>query len=235
MKSLVLVVPCHNESLRLRQEAFLDALGRWPWLSFCFVDDGSTDATAEILAHLANRSPAIHALYLPENRGKAEAVRAGITYLCANSTAELFGFWDADLATPLGELPRFVHAFDESASRQAVIGVRWPHLGADIARSSFRRLTGTIMKALLHFALHASVYDTQCGAKIFTHSLAREIFRAPFRTKWLFDVELLRRIGRTRLRHATRELPLDAWHDVPGSNLGVLNAFSLLREYFALF
>ena len=42
MKTLALVVPCHNEAKRLDVDAFVRAAEEWPWISFCFVDDGST-------------------------------------------------------------------------------------------------------------------------------------------------------------------------------------------------
>ena len=47
--SCTLVVPCHNERERLDLEAFRVAEQEFPWLRLLFVDDGSTDGTAEVL------------------------------------------------------------------------------------------------------------------------------------------------------------------------------------------
>ena len=221
MKTLALVVPCHNEARRLDVAAFVRAAEEWPWISFCFVDDGATDATAEMLAHMANLSPSMHAIYINENVGKAEAVRRGVMHVCSYSGADCVGFWDADLATPLGEIPSFMRAFEERDSPKAVIGSRWPHLGTNIRRSTARSLAGAFAKWLIRRTLGAPVWDTQCGAKVFESDLAREIFRAPFRSRWLFDVELLARIGRRRLRRDVLELPLAEWFDVPGSKVGL--------------
>ena len=195
MKTLALVVPCHNEAKRLDVDAFVRAAEEWPWISFCFVDDGSTDSTAELLAHMANLSPSMHAIYINENVGKAEAVRRGVLHVCSDSGADCVGFWDADLATPLGD-----------------------GLASSLAKWFIRRTLGV------------PVWDTQCGAKVFACDVAREIFRAPFRSRWLFDVELLARIGRRRLRRDVLELPLAEWFDVPGSKVGL----GALRELLSL-
>jgi len=227
MTTLSIVVPCYNEAHRLDQAAFLEAIGTWPWLSFCFVDDGSTDSTAEMLAHIVNLSPAFHAIYLPTNKGKAEAVRAGMDHLCKNTQVDFVGYWDADLATPLCEVPRFMHLFEETPKTKVVIGSRWPHLGAGIRRTAKRDIAGSFAKFIIRHVLNAPVWDTQCGAKIFTRDVAAEIFRDRFRTRWLFDVELLIRLEK-RLRTDVRECPLETWFDVPGSKVGLRTLGELL-------
>lgn len=234
MKTLALVVPCCNEARRLRPAAYLEAIEEYPWLSFCFVDDGSTDATAEQLSQMANISPSIHLLCLPSNRGKAEAVRQGMLHLARHSRADLVGFWDADLATPLEELPGFLRHFQDSPAVRAVIGARWPHLGAKIARNPARQGASAVVKMFIRRVLGMQVYDTQCGAKIFDRELAGEIFAEPFRTRWLFDVELLKRIGAKRLVRNTMEHPLATWRDVPGSKMTILSSFRIFGELLRL-
>jgi len=219
MTPVTLVVPCKDESSRLNQTAFLRAVAEIPGLAFLFVDDGSTDATASVLSHLASASPAIEALYLPKNGGKAEAVRAGMRYLLGNGGTGLVGFWDADLATPISEVQRFVQVFERKPEMGMVVGSRWPHLGAYIDRTVFRSLTGDVMKFLIRFVLRLPVYDTQCGAKVMTRALAERLFAQPFVSRWLFDVELFRRMGRDAVLHRVQELPLDDWRDVAGSKM----------------
>lgn len=230
MNTLALVVPCHNEAARLRPGDFLDALARTPCLTFCFVDDGSTDATAETLALLANASPAIDAVYLPRNVGKAEAVRQGVLHVLERSAPDAVGFWDADLATPLDAVDAFADMLERDGGADAVLGARWPHLGAHVARSVFRSCTGSVMKALIRLVLHAPVYDTQCGAKLFTRATAAEVFAQPFVSNWLFDVELIKRLGAKRIATRVRELALDAWHDVPGSKIRPSDSFRILAD-----
>lgn len=230
MKSVTLVIPCKDEAKRLDREGFLEAVRTHPELSLLFVDDGSSDATTEVIAHLANLHPSIATLILPKNVGKAEAVRAGVRHLLARGSSDLIGFWDADLATPFEELKRFLWAFETRPQLGLVIGSRWPHLGAHVDRCVFRSCTGSVMKFFIRRVLSAPIYDTQCGAKIMTRALAAELFARPFLSRWLFDVELFRRLGRKRILTEVMELPLDSWHDIKGSKMTTLGALRSLVD-----
>jgi dolichyl-phosphate beta-glucosyltransferase len=73
------------------------------------------------------------------------------------------------------------------------------------------------------------VYDTQCGAKIFrANEAVRQAFTTPFRSRWIFDIEILARyiatIGRGAAESRIYELPLKTWTDVPGSKVTPLDA-----------
>jgi hypothetical protein len=82
---------------------------------------------------------------------------------------------------------------------------------------------------LTSVVLGVEVYDTQCGAKLFRNNLLlKEIFSESFRTKWIFDVEILARYlaknenqFKKQNTQAIIELPLDSWIHVPGSKLRV--------------
>jgi len=68
-----IVIPCYNEEHRLDRHALLVLAESGP-VSLLFVNDGSTDGTGSVLAHLAGESTLISFLELAENLGKAEAV-----------------------------------------------------------------------------------------------------------------------------------------------------------------
>lgn len=230
MNTTILIIPCRNEYARLRPEAFFAALAANPALTFVFVDDASTDRTDESLAFLERSSAAIKALYLPRHLGKAGAVREGVTWALTHTAADFIGFWDADLATPLNELNAFIAALTTNPLCDAAIGSRWPHLGANVTRSSCRRFTGSIMHSLIRHFAHLPVYDTQCGAKLFRRALAARIFTQPFRSRWLFDVELLKRLSKDELCRRVREIPLENWRDVPGSKMKFLDKVRSLAD-----
>ncbi len=86
------------------------------------------------------------------------------------------------------------------------------------------------------------VYDTQCGAKLFrAGEETLELFREPFLSAWVFDVEIVARLIRQRQRGecssaetVVRELPLRRWHQVPGSKLRPMDFALALRELWRI-
>lgn len=227
LRATAIVVPCYDEAARLDPDAFAAACRDHDGLHFVFVDDGSRDATRAVLEKLAARDPErLAVLALPENRGKAEAVRAGMREAFARGF-EYVGWWDADLATPLDEIPRFAAVLDERPGVELVFGARVQMLGRAIERSTLRHYVGRVFATVASRSLGLPVYDTQCGAKLLRATPAvRALFEAPFESGWVFDVELLARLVRQRrdaggppAADVVYELPLRAWRDVPGSKV----------------
>jgi glycosyltransferase involved in cell wall biosynthesis len=219
-----IVVPCFNEAARLDGDAFLRHASDTQ--RFVFVDDGSTDGTAQVLAALAAKSPHCEVVSLARNSGKAEAVRQGLLH--ALGAAELVGYFDADLATPLDELAAMETYFADPMV-VAVTGARVQLSGTDIERHRFRHYTGRIFATAAALTLGAPFYDTQCGAKLFRVTpVLGEALAAPFHSAWFFDVEL---IGRLLGSGVVREHPLRQWRDVGGSKV---KATTFVRAPFEL-
>lgn len=222
-----LVVPCHDEARRLDVSAWVAFLEAQPALHLVMVDDGSTDDTGAILRRLAAEHDRIVAVHLSPNQGKAEAVRTGMALALADDRFAYAGYWDADLATPLVELPRFAHHLADHPELVAVMGSRVKVLGAAIARHPARHYLGRVAATLASWVLRLPVYDTQCGAKLFrVGDEARALFGDPFLTRWTFDVEILARLiarhphrSRAELEDRVHELPLRRWTDVPDSRI----------------
>ncbi|HWT78776.1 MAG TPA: glycosyltransferase [Candidatus Methylomirabilis sp.] len=238
-----IIVPCHNEAARLPIDAFraVAVLSEAPRI--LFVDDGSTDGTAALIAPLVAEHPERFQLFrLEVNAGKAEAVRHGML-LALEDDPEIVGFWDADLSTPLTELPRFHRVLARRPSVQIVMGSRVRMLGRQIRRRPARHYLGRVGATLISWALHLAVYDTQCGAKLFRVTPAvRSIWAHPFNSGWLFDVEILFRFlhayppgdAREKMKEALYELPLAAWRDVGGSKVRAQHYALSLWDLYAL-
>lgn len=226
MTRTIVVVPCYNEAQRLDLRRFELFAATSDDIEFLFVNDGSRDATLELLEGLHVRNPRRFSfLHLANNGGKAEAVRQGCL-LALESEPDYLGYWDADLATPLEDIRRFAEVLNSKPNIELVVGSRLPLLGRDIERQLLRRILGRIFAKTASLLLGLSIYDTQCGAKLFraTPTLG-QVMAIPFLTRWIFDVEILARLGivnrqrRLPLAETIYEQPLDHWHDVAGSKL----------------
>ena len=219
-----LVIPCYNEEQRLPLEVLRGFATSHPTADLLLVDDGSTDGTWPLLEQLASEVPAhVSALHLEPNGGKAEAVRRGMLALVERGY-RLVGFWDADLATPLDAVNRFVDVLAERPEVQWVFGARVRLLGRSIDRRPVRHYLGRVFATMASAVLGVPVYDTQCGAKLFRASPALEaVLERPFLSRWIFDVEMIARLLQVDPRHdAARsiyEVPLLEWHDVAGSKV----------------
>ncbi len=234
--STAIVIPCYDEAERFDAPAFVELSRKVDQL--IFVDDGSSDATPAILDSLTvDAGDSIDVIHLARNRGKAEAVRAGLAAALA-SGAEIVGYYDADLATPPAELLRLIDELGDHPDRQVVLGSRVALLGHSIERHWTRHYLGRIYGTLASLALGITVYDTQCGVKLFRRSPALDAAIATrFPDRWSFDVELLARLvrpdaGIERVSvDQIVEVPLRTWKDVGGSKL---RATSSARSVLAL-
>jgi dolichyl-phosphate beta-glucosyltransferase len=234
----VIVVPCYNEAERLDRSEWA-RLASAPDVRVIFVDDGSTDRTATVLEEMCQSMQRAQTLRLDRNGGKAEAVRAGMLRGVADG-AELVGYLDADLATPVEEMLRLVGEI-EGRGAAAVTGARVALAGHEIDRSLTRHYIGRIFATLAALILRQPFYDTQCGAKLFRNTpLLAHALAVPFRSPWAFDVELL---GRLRIgapgtpgvaKTELVEIPLRRWTDVRGSKVSVLHMLRTLAELWAI-
>jgi dolichyl-phosphate beta-glucosyltransferase len=242
---VMIVVPCYNEELRLPVDEFLRFLSE-SQVRLVFVDDGSRDKTLDRLESLRKgREDRVFVLRSPANQGKAEAVRMGMNFaldaLAPEQHASYVGYWDADLATPLDAIPKFMAVFADRPDLDMVFGSRVKLLGRHVHRKTSRHYLGRVFATVVSVMLRLPIYDTQCGAKIFrvrpdTGSLTAE----PFRTRWVFDVELLARyigqLGSPKLAaQRIYEYPLDSWEDVGGSKVKPFDFFVAFRDVVRIY
>jgi dolichyl-phosphate beta-glucosyltransferase len=242
MRRTTVVVPCYNEEERLPSRAIVDFARDQEDVGLLLVDDGSTDGTAALLEALTERVPTgLSRISLDRNSGKAEAVRQGIDYVMAHEEVQFTGYWDADLATPLDAIGRFANRLAADDDLLLVMGSRVKLLGRHIHRSEVRHYLGRVFATAASLTLGLAVYDTQCGAKLFrVNPATRSIFRDPFISRWIFDVELLARLARRlaaegrRVEQAVYEYPLEEWQDVGGSKVKPTDYLLAVRELFGI-
>jgi glycosyltransferase involved in cell wall biosynthesis len=150
------------------------------------VNDGSRDNTAEIVRGFADRNPMVRLVENSGNRGKGYSVRNGIL----NSRGDIVVFSDADLSSPIEELPKLLEALAGGAD--IAIGSRWLRAELQTQRQSLhRQLFGRIFNGLNRVVLGLKFKDTQCGFKAFTRRAAQTILPLQRIERWGFDPEIL--------------------------------------------
>ena len=234
---LCLVIPCFNEEKGLKVKKYQRFLNNHSNTFLCFVNDGSTDETVQILKQIESAFPHRTSLIsYANNKGKAEAVRKGILHCSKYISFEYIGFLDADLSVSLEEC--FSMTKYLNANILFCFGSRIARIGSNIQRKRFRFLIGRVMATLIAEMLHIKVYDTQCGCKLFDNNLAQSIFAKPFLSKWLFDVEIFFRIiqkfGKVAALKKMLEIPLMEWIDYGNSKVKFSYFFRMLIDLWLI-
>jgi len=238
-QSTLIIISCYNEAIRLPQQAFVDFIDQNPNIHFLFVNDGSTDDTAELIESLCERSPQFNFYHCDKNQGKAAAIREGVLQIKDPFQYEYVGYFDADLATPLSEVPYFLSEIEKRNPKPLfVMGSRLARMGAVIERKAHRHYLGRVFATFVSWVLGLPVYDTQCGAKLIHTSIVFKLFEKPLITKWLFDVELLARmkrsIGKKKMFETVLEIPLNEWREIEGSKLKLTDFLKAPWELFKI-
>ena len=225
-------IPCYNEAARIggTVRATLDYLSaNSPEAELIVVSDGSTDATSSIVREVsAGAKIQTRLLENFPNRGKGAAVRTGLL----EATKPIGLFFDADLSTPLSEIPKVIEpiangdvdlAFGSRALDRKLIGVHQPWR---------REQAGRVFNFIVRLATGMPFWDTQCGFKAFRLDVCRPILERAHTIGFAFDVELLFRAYRAGLR--LREVPV-RWNHAEGSKVRVIHdSLAMLREVIAL-
>ncbi|HAI12052.1 MAG TPA: family 2 glycosyl transferase [Phycisphaerales bacterium] len=242
MAHTILVIPCYNEASRLDIPTIERFVMSNTQVNLLFVNDGSNDNTFTVLKTLEQNHPdRVTVLDLPHNMGKHQAVRQGM--LMALNQAEYVGYWDADLSTPLNEVSQFSDEFSRFPSLQIVMGSRVKIMGRHIERKRTRHYIGRVFATFVSILLKTPFYDTQCGAKLFkvTDTLS-DILQNPFKTSWIFDVELLQRFmahpnitSQSDVSELIHEIALNHWVDVPGSKLKLRDFVFAAKDLIKLY
>lgn len=195
-----------------------------PGVQLLLVDDGSNDGTLSLLNEAQRKygKTRVEVLALKRNAGKGEAVRQGLIWLQnKHPTLEWAGFIDADGAISVADVKAMQDCIANHKGADMIWSSRVALAGRVIERSSSRHYIARTFATLIGLFEPALPYDTQSGLKLFSaNSHLKEVLSQPFKTRWLFEIEML-----IRWKSATRgeikiwEVPLTNWRDVRGSKV----------------
>ncbi|WP_299106104.1 response regulator [uncultured Winogradskyella sp.] len=228
------VIPCYNEQDRLSSKEFLDFIDSNLGYLLCFVNDGSTDKTLEVLNSLKKgRENNIIVYDCEQNGGKAEAVRQGVLHLAKDPQLDYIGYLDADLSTDFKDFDDLVKTIEHSDFK-IVSGSRMSRMGADITKESARKIISKTINLIIRTILGMPFNDTQCGAKIMDKDIVNLMFKDKFITRWIFDVEIFIRMrkhyGKKKAISYICEQPLKRWIHADGSKLSMKDSVKIVGQ-----
>src|SRR5712692_4504313 len=226
---LSIVVPAYNEAARLGTtlRTILDYLNDTEEdAELVVVDDGSQDETAVVAERAVAKCGAVTARVIryEPNRGKGYAVRTGLLAAAAN----IASFSDADLSTPITEMPRLVDpirngeydlTFGSRALDRSLIGTHQPWR---------REQGGRVFNLIVRAATGLPFWDTQCGFKAFRMKVCRPLIEAAQIDRFGFDVEWIYLAHLAHLR--LREIPVRWNHDAASKVAVLRDSFRMLDE-----
>lgn len=217
--SLSIVIPAFNEAARLGESlrnVFEYLNKNTPDSEVIVVDDGSSDDTPDIAEKSFAMAGRVEARLIrsQQNRGKGYVVRTGL--LAAKAPVALFT--DADLSTPITEVPKLVApikrgeydlTFGSRALDRSLIGVHQPWR---------REQGGRIFNLIVRLITGLPFWDTQCGFKAFRMNVCRPLIEVATIDRFGFDVELIYLANLAEL--SLREVPV-RWDHNEGSKVNV--------------
>ncbi len=190
------VVPFFNESgnasaLVAEIEATMEALGAsWELL---MVDDGSRDGTGELLAAAARRRPELRHLRLPQNRGQAAALDAGLR----RARGKVLITMDGDGQNDPADIPALLELL---GSADMVVGIR-----AGRRDSWLRRAMSRLANSIRGRLLDDRMQDSGCALKAFRAEVVDTLL--PLKTLYSFMPALARAGGFRLAEHPVRHRP----------------------------
>ncbi|MCB4755593.1 MAG: glycosyltransferase family 2 protein [Elusimicrobia bacterium] len=110
IRFLSVVIPCYNEETNIPrfQKELLDTFSQFNFQKeFIFIDDGSTDRTAELLAGIVKTNPQARLIRHESNRGLGAALQTGIAQAQGDALLTI----DADLTFHPGQFPLLLQAY----------------------------------------------------------------------------------------------------------------------------
>ncbi|HET7465962.1 MAG TPA: dolichyl-phosphate beta-glucosyltransferase [Candidatus Dormibacteraeota bacterium] len=223
---LSVVIPCYNEQDRLPAtvEAIKRYLGaRGVDYEMILADDGSADGTGRVIDAAIKDAPNVRAVRLVANRGKGRALAEGV----AVSRGDRVLLTDADLSTPIEELPKLEAKLDAGAG-VAIASRSIKGSQVVVSQPVYRVLMGKTFNLMVQALLLPGLWDTQCGFKLFKGDLARSVF-ADLRTDGFgYDPEALFLAKKRGARIA--EVPVVWRHSAPTKVAAIRHSLDMFKD-----
>lgn len=166
--SVSLVIPMFNErdNVEPLYERLADVCPRLPApVEIIFVDDGSTDGSADRLDELAARDRCVRIVRFRRNYGQTAAMQAGIHYASHDIVVTL----DGDLQNEPDDIPMMIERLGEGYD--LIHGWRKNRHDAFVSRKIPSRIANWLISRVTRFPIH----DLGCTLKVMRREIAQEL------------------------------------------------------------
>jgi glycosyltransferase involved in cell wall biosynthesis len=168
---LSILIPAYQEednvpllAAELRRE--LDGRGITDWEAI-FVDDGSTDATAERARAECTRDPRFRLVRLAANAGESAATEAGLR----RARGEIVVTMDCDLQNPPADIPALLDPVRKGEA-DCACGYRADRTSGD---TGWRLVQSRVANAVRNFVTADAVIDAGCTFRAFRRASAERV------------------------------------------------------------
>lgn len=208
MKLLSLVVPCYNEEKAI--PIFYDAVISIKneidaEIEFCFIDDGSTDKTLDILRDLNRLDESVRYRSFSRNFGKEAGLLAGLEMAQGDFVATM----DVDLQDPPSLLPEMFRILNEPDTKYHCVATRRKtREGEPKVRSAFSKLFYHIINKLSDTEIRDGARDYRMMSRMMVNAIINDreynrfskgIFSwVGFETYWIAYENIERSAGTTK-------------------------------------
>jgi dolichol-phosphate mannosyltransferase len=183
---MLVVIPTYNESGNL--DRLLKRIPEEEFLEILFIDDKSSDGTAEHIRRIAQIRKGIHLIERPSKLGLGTAYITGFQWALEREYDLIFEM-DADLSHDPNSLSEFVRKIDEGAD--LVIGSRYLN-GIRIINWPLRRLIlSRFAASYTRFFTRLPLTDPTSGFKCFHKKVLKTLDLKKIRSNgYVFQIEM---------------------------------------------
>ena len=199
---IAVVVPVHNESENIRPliEEITAAMDGGADYEIVYVNDGSTDDTAEKLSEMMAEQPRLSVYAHAKACGQSAAIATGVKRARAPFIATLDGDGQNDPA----DIPALFAKLKETADPDLLLVAGWRAKRKD---TGWKRFQSKLANAVRSRLLGDNTPDTGCGLKVFSREAFLDMPRFDHMHRYL-PALMIRRGGRVQsveVNHRHRE------------------------------
>lgn len=224
-RNITIIIPAYNEEKRLLKSIprIIEYCTSQNWdYELVIVADGSTDGTINVVHDLISKNSRIKLISNKKRLGKGRAIKHGVF----GAEKKYVTYMDADLSADPSELERllvFIDEFDIVVGSRILRG-ELPPINRPFIRSFLSHCYSKLFRAMFRTV---SVYDPQCGLKLFKSEVARTLLSQTETDGFAFDCEVL--VKASRLGLTIKEVPI-IWKHSYGSKVNLLHEIAVMAK-----